>query len=87
MTHGNCDICGKPDSPLAKCGDHYHFACPSCSRLINHNATGEPHSAIECKSRKCSWHRDLWAHYEDEILTDPGEREIAKRQALGEKRS
>lgn len=36
MKSGKCDICGKPDSPLVPCGDHWHFACERCQPLIDH---------------------------------------------------
>lgn len=32
---GKCDICGKKDSPLVPCGDHFHFICAGCKHLIN----------------------------------------------------
>lgn len=32
---GNCDICGKKNSPLRPCGSHWHYACDNCKKFIN----------------------------------------------------
>jgi len=34
MKTGECDICGKSDSYLVQCGDHWHFACTTCAKFI-----------------------------------------------------
>ncbi len=38
MKSGKCDICGKKDAPLVRCGDHWHFACKPCQIFIDHGA-------------------------------------------------
>jgi hypothetical protein len=51
MTKGKCDICGKKDSPLVKCGDHWHFACKGCEVFIDHGARHEEWICDTCGTK------------------------------------
>jgi len=47
---GKCDICGKKNSPLVRCGDHWHFACKGCEIFIDHGARPDHWICDTCKT-------------------------------------
>ena len=47
---GKCDICGKHDSPLVQCGDHWHFSCESCGPFIAHENRPERWICDTCQT-------------------------------------
>jgi hypothetical protein len=47
---GKCDICGRVESPLVQCGDHWHFSCDECKRFITHGTVEDHWICDTCKT-------------------------------------
>jgi len=50
MKLGKCDICGKDDSYLVQCGDHWHFCCGGCAKFIHHETKPDKWICDTCKT-------------------------------------